>query len=46
LPDATGWLALNGWEPQLHDRANGVLELRTPPARVVRWRFQSRLPYL
>ena len=30
LPDAPGWLAENGWEPQLHDRATVALSYGRP----------------
>lgn len=30
LPDALGWLAENGWEPQLHDRATVSLSYGRP----------------
>jgi methyltransferase (TIGR00027 family) len=32
LPDAPGWLAENGWEPQLHDRATVALSYGRPQA--------------
>ncbi len=32
LPDAPGWLAANGWEPQLHDRATVALRYGRPQA--------------
>jgi len=32
LPDEPGWLAENGWEPQLHDRATVALSYGRPQA--------------
>jgi methyltransferase (TIGR00027 family) len=32
LPEAPGWLAENGWEPQLHDRATVSLRYARPQA--------------